>query len=79
MDKEKRHDLNDVMREEKSRGRRPIDTQAQREHEEDLRGMRKLLELGTEEEFKEAMRAYGYAEDSPQMLNALRIWRAFRP
>jgi hypothetical protein len=41
--------------------------------------LRKLLLVATEEEFVEAMRVAGLRDDSPPFLEALRIWRAYRP
>lgn len=44
-----------------------------------LEEMRRLLTLGTEEEFRAAMRAFGLREDSKQFLDAPHAWREFRP
>jgi hypothetical protein len=43
------------------------------------KAIRTLLELGTEEEFVEAMRAAGLQPDDPRFQAALAAWREFRP
>lgn len=68
-----RSDVEDVRREEASRGRRPIDLQTRRRREQLLRDFRKLLEFGTEEEFVAAMRALGLRDDSESFREALQI------
>ena len=78
-DLEKRkQDLEDVRKTESRRGRSPIDIEAHRKHQEEVRDMRKYLVLATEEEFLEAMRGFGLREGSPELSDALRIWRAYR-
>jgi hypothetical protein len=52
-------ELDDVLREERSRGRRPVDMAARRQREEDKRALRWLLEHGTEAELRAAIRALG--------------------
>lgn len=77
-DKEKDSDLDDVMIEEQSRGRRPVDMKTRRERQR-LRGeLRRLLEAGDERGFMEAMRSVGLEDGSPEFLEALRVWREFR-
>lgn len=68
--------IQDVMREEKSRGRRRVDTKALREREELLRRFREALKLRTEGEFVEAIRELGFADDPVKLREALKIWRA---
>jgi hypothetical protein len=77
-DKEKR-DLEEVIREETGRGRRRIDFDARRERAQLLRDFRKHLALSTEEEFVNAMRAFGLRDGSPELSEVLRIWRGYRP
>ena len=67
-----------MMRKESGRGRRPVDMEARRKRTEILNDMRKLLTVATEEEFVTAMRAAGLRDDSPQFLDALRIWREYQ-
>ena len=71
-------DLDDVIREETRRGRRPIDIEERRRQERFRREFRMYLRIPTEKEFIEAMLAFGLREDSPQMNEALMIWRTFR-
>jgi len=72
-------DVDDVRREEMSRGRRPVSLETRRRRQELLRGLRKLLELATEDEFVAAMRALGLRDDSPDWAEILEIWREYRP
>ena len=75
---EKDRDLEDVMIEEKSRGRRPVDMKTRRQRQKLLRDLRRLLESGDERAFMEAIRSAGLKDGSPEFLNALRVWREFR-
>jgi hypothetical protein len=79
MDDIRKKDLEEVMRKETRRGRRPIDFEERRKRAERLNGIRKLLELATEGEFVKAMLAVGLRDDSPEFLDALRIWKNYRP
>jgi len=79
MDDEKSRDLDDVVKEESRRGRRPIDIGTIRLKRERLALLRKLLTLATEEEFIEALRAFGLVEGTPEFSEALDAWHAFRP
>jgi len=75
----KEQQIAEVIREEKSRGRRgPASVAARNRHAELKRLYRKLLERGTEEEFCKAMRALGLPAESEQFREALRIWRENR-
>jgi len=71
--------LDEVMKQEKQRGRRPIDFETGKRRAQTLRDMRKLLERATEEEFVTAIRAAGLRDGSPEFLECLRIWRGYRP
>jgi hypothetical protein len=79
MDEKRKKDLEEVMQKETRRGRRPIDLESRRNRDEKLKDLRKLLMIATEEEFIQAMRAVGLRDGSPQFLDALRIWRDYRP
>jgi hypothetical protein len=79
MDDKKKRDLEEVMREETGRGRRRIDFEARRENEQRRQRIRKFLALGTEEEFRNAMHVAGVRDGSPELSEALRIWREYRP
>ena len=69
-------DIRDVMKAEQSRGRRPIDIHARRERDEVRKLLKELLKAGDEEGFMQAMRAYGWNDDSVEFQRALKIWRA---
>jgi hypothetical protein len=71
-------DVEDVRREEMSRGRRPISLEARKQRQELLHDLRTLLEIGTEEDFVAAMRALGLQVDSPRWSEILQIWRDYR-
>lgn len=72
-------DINEVMKQESRRGRRPVDLQARRKRLERLAEMRKVLTVATETEFRAAMRAFGIREGSQQYAEALEAWREFQP
>jgi hypothetical protein len=69
-------DLRDVMAEEKSRGKRPIHSEAQRERRELLKGFRDALHARTEREFLEILTELGLAGDPEKREKALKIWRS---
>jgi len=79
MDEKKKRDLDDVIREETRRGRRPVDIGTVRQKRERLALLKRLLTLATEQEFMEAIRAFGLVEGSPEFSEALDAWHAFRP
>jgi hypothetical protein len=65
------------MREEKSRGRRRVDTKALELTQHRLKVLREALTNSkTEREFVEAIRELGYADDSEKLREALKIWRS---
>lgn len=66
-------DLQQVRREEMSRGRRPIDIGEQKRREGLKRDLRALLRLATESDFREAMLALGLRDGSEEFESALRI------
>jgi hypothetical protein len=74
----KKAELDDVIREETRRGRRPVDIEERRRQEQIKRELRMYLRIATEEEFRDAMRALGLPDGSPQLDQALEIWRTFR-
>jgi hypothetical protein len=78
MDEDDKSDLEEVMRQEKRRGRRPIDFEAGKRRAQTLSDMRKLLERANQEEFVAAIRAAGLRDGSPEFSEALRIWRDYR-
>lgn len=68
-------DIEDLRRQESRRGRRPVDIEAKRQRQRYLAALRKIVEEGTEEDLKLALRQIGLTEDSPEYAEALRIWR----
>ena len=70
-------DLRDVMREEKSRGKRRVDPEEERKSQEVLRASRNALEARTEREFLDAIKLLGLDDDPQKRENALKIWRSF--
>jgi hypothetical protein len=69
-------DIRDVMREEKSRGKRRVDTKAIELTRKRLKVLQEALKLKTEREFIEAIRQFGLADDPEKLREALKIWRA---
>jgi hypothetical protein len=69
-------DIQDVMREEKSRGKRRVDVGALRRREELLKNFREALKLRTEREFVDAIREMKLADDPVKLRDLLKIWRA---
>jgi hypothetical protein len=78
MDEDDKNDIDEVMKQEKRRGRRPIDFETGKRRAQTLKAMRKLLESASEEEFVTAIRAAGLHDGSAEFLEALRIWREYR-
>ncbi len=78
MAEDSKDDIEEVMKQERRRGRRPIDFESGKERAQTLRDMRKLLESASEEEFVAVIRVAGLRDGSPEFLEALRIWRGYR-
>ncbi len=75
----KQQQIAEVMREDKSRGRGgPASMNARRERARLARLFHKLLERGTEEEFRTAIRALKPPVGAEEFRAALQIWRANR-
>jgi len=70
-------DLRDVMREEKSRGKRRVDAAERRRRQDLLRAFRDALDARTEREFLDAIKQLGLGDDPLRRENALKIWRSF--
>ena len=78
-EREKDDEIDDVLREERSRGRRPVDTEAKQIQHELKAGYRRLISAGaTEEEFRGGLIALGWPPDSPEFQTFLRQWRAIQ-
>ncbi len=69
-------DLHEVMEADRRRGRRPIDIAARRERDEIRKVLIELLKAGDEKGFMQAMRAYGWSDDSAEFQRAMKVWRA---
>jgi hypothetical protein len=76
IDDPKDPDIQDVMREEKSRGKRRVDMEALRRREDLLKKLREVLTLRTEREFVDAIREMKLADDPEKLRELLKIWRA---
>jgi len=76
VDEPKDQDIQDVMREEKSRGKRRVDTKAIQQRQELLQKFREALKLRTEHEFVEAIRELKLVDDLEKLRELLKIWRA---
>jgi hypothetical protein len=58
----KRDDLNDVIREESSRGKkRPLDIEAMREREERTAAVLRIFRRGTREDLRALLKTWGYS------------------
>lgn len=69
-------EIDDVMKEEKSRGKRRVDTEARQLRQERLKALQEALRARTERQFVEAIRELGYADDPEKLREALKIWRS---
>ena len=58
----KEEDIHDVMREERSRGKRPVDTDAEKQQRERLWALRQIIRFGTRDDLAAALREWGYSE-----------------
>ncbi len=76
IDDPKDPDIQDVMREEKSRGKRRVDSDALRRRQDLLKKFREALTLRTEREFVDAIREMKLAENPEKLRELLKIWRA---
>jgi hypothetical protein len=77
--KGKRQDLQDVIRSETRRGKRPVDIEERRHRTELQRQFRFLLESGTRDDFVKAIRALGLKDGSLQFEQALAFWNEYGP
>ena len=69
-------DIPDVISEEKSRGKRRVDTDALRRREDLLKKFCDALTLRTEREFEDAIREMKLGDDPEKLRELLKIWRA---
>ena len=71
-------DLDDLLREERSRGRRPVDMEARQLRERVREQLHEVCRDGTEADFRALIRAYGVPAGSDRETALLRLWRAAR-
>jgi hypothetical protein len=71
-------DLHQVMREERRRGRRPVDEEAIKERKRLLKAFLDLLQSGDEPGFLRAIRALGLQDGSEEFERAHQIWKMLR-
>jgi len=67
-----------IRRADERRGRRPVDQESVDERRRLVAAFRKILDTGTVDSLKAAMREYGISADSQEWDEALRIWREER-
>ncbi len=79
VNEKERQDIEDVVKEESRRGRRPVDIGTIRMKRERIALLKRLLAVATEEEFIEAIRAFGLVDGTPEFSEALDAWHEFRP
>ena len=75
-DDPKDRDIQDVMTEEKSRGKRRVDVEALRRRKDLLKKIREALTLRTEREFVDAIRELKLIDDPEKLRELLKIWRS---
>jgi uncharacterized protein YpiB (UPF0302 family) len=75
-DDPKDRDIQDVMKEEKSRGKRRVDVEALRRRKDLLKKIREALTLRTEREFVDAIRELKLVDDPEKLRELLKIWRS---
>jgi hypothetical protein len=68
-------DIEQVRRSEQRRGRRPVDSETIKERQRLARALKIILEEGTLDDLKAAMREFGLSPDSPGWTETLKIWR----
>ena len=71
-------DIEQVRRAEMRRGRRPVDLDAIQERQRISAALREILNHGTLDELKDAMRVFGLSEKMPQWIAAVKVWNAER-
>jgi hypothetical protein len=76
VDHEQQEDLQDVMEQEKRRGktRRPLDAEAKRKEEQLKAAFLKAIRARDERAFADLLRKVGYADGSPEFVRA---WKMF--
>jgi hypothetical protein len=67
-------DIEKTRRAEVRRGRRPTDADLIDRRNRQKAELREIVDHGTIDDLKDAMREYGLSPDSPQWAEVLRIW-----
>ena len=70
-----KEDIHDVRKEEESRGRRPVDTEARKKAARLRAGLRRVLNSGDERAFLQILREAGLKDGTPEFEKA---WKLFR-
>ena len=70
-------EISDVMKEEQSRGRRPIDTTARAKAKKLREDIGKVLRFGDERALVRILHEAGHPEQSAEFQNALKLFRQF--
>ena len=79
MKKKKDEEIVEAMAEDKARGKKgPISLAERRRRRETLNDLRRLLEIGDEEEFMKVIRALKPTAAPEEIQRALQIWRENR-
>ena len=72
-----RRDVEDVLREERSRGRRPVDTDEQHRQAEQKAAIRKIYREGNEDQLRQVLRLWKYSDQEiEQFVEKFRELRA---
>jgi hypothetical protein len=67
-------DIRDVMKEERSRGRRPIDIEQRKKAQRLLEDIRRAISVGDERALVKILHEAGHEEDSLEFQTALKIF-----
>lgn len=76
--KDPRQDIKNVMREERSRGRQPIDTDLEALRKDFQRDFESLLYEGDRQKFKSFLIAHGQQEDGEQFQHSMCLWSTYQ-
>ena len=68
-------DIEQVRKTEQRRGRRPVDSETLQERRRRAATLKIILEEGTIDDLKDAMRELGISPDSERWNETLRVWR----
>jgi len=71
-------DIQDVQREEMSRGRRPIDTDAIKQKQQDRKNFTWLLRNGTREEFEDFLIARGQPRENEAFVRSMELYDQYQ-